>query len=211
MLTCRNDLLACGNDLLTCGHYLLTSDLFVYLLFYVAFNSQGHISTGSLQVEETSAYCIVNHRASASNYQLSNMKCTARDSNWRPQRLEAKTLTTTPPCPLLTCENDLLCCGNGLLSCGNDFLTSGHDLLSCGNDFITCGNNLLSCGNNLLTFGNNFITCGKDLSTCGNELLTCGNELLTLGHKFLSRGNEIKKCQENNSMSLPGTIIILKK
>ena len=29
---------------------------------------------GSLQVEETSAYCTANHRASASNYQLSNMK-----------------------------------------------------------------------------------------------------------------------------------------
>ena len=73
---------------------------FVYLLFYVAFNSQGHIATGSLRVEETSAYCTVNHRASESNYQLSNMKSPARDSNWRPQRLEAKTLTTTPPSPL---------------------------------------------------------------------------------------------------------------
>ena len=30
--------------------------------------------TGSLQVEETSAYCIINHWASASNYQLSNME-----------------------------------------------------------------------------------------------------------------------------------------
>ena len=49
----------------------------IYLLFYVAFNSQGHIATGSLQVEETSAYCTVNHQASASNYQLSNMKCPA--------------------------------------------------------------------------------------------------------------------------------------
>ena len=38
------------------------------LLFYVAFNSQGHIATGSLQVEKTSAYCTVNHRASARNY-----------------------------------------------------------------------------------------------------------------------------------------------
>ena len=28
--------------------------LFMYLLFYVAFNSQGHIAMGSLQVEETS-------------------------------------------------------------------------------------------------------------------------------------------------------------
>ena len=48
--------------------------LFIYLLFYVTFNSQGHIATSSLQVEETSVYCTVNHRASASNYQLSNMK-----------------------------------------------------------------------------------------------------------------------------------------
>ena len=55
---------------------------------------------GSLQVEETSAYCTVNHRASESNYQLSNMKRPARDSNRWPQRLEARTLTTTPPSPL---------------------------------------------------------------------------------------------------------------
>ena len=74
-------------------------NLFVYLLFYVVFNSQGHIATGSLQVEETNAYCTVNHRASASNCQLSNMKRPARDSNWRPQRLEARTLTATPPSP----------------------------------------------------------------------------------------------------------------
>ena len=73
----------------------------IYLLFYVAFNSQGHIATGSLQVEETSAYCTVNHRASASNYQLSNMKRPARDSNRRPQRLEARTVTATPPSPLI--------------------------------------------------------------------------------------------------------------
>ena len=52
---------------------------------------------GSLRVEETSAYCTVNRRASASNYQLSNMRRPARDSNRRPQRLEATTLTTTPP------------------------------------------------------------------------------------------------------------------
>ena len=51
------------------------------------FNSQGHIATGSLQVEETSAYYTVNHRVSASNYQLSNMKHPAQDSNRRPQRL----------------------------------------------------------------------------------------------------------------------------
>ena len=54
-----------------------------------------------LRVEETSAYCTVNHRASASNYQLSNMKRPARDSNQQPQRLEARTLTPTPPSPLL--------------------------------------------------------------------------------------------------------------
>ena len=72
-------------------------DLFIYLLFYVAFNSQGHIAMGSLQVEETNAYCTVNHRALASNYQLSRMKRPARDLNRRPQRLVARTLTTTPP------------------------------------------------------------------------------------------------------------------
>ena len=49
-------------------------DYLDYLVFYVAFNSQGHIATGSLQVEETSAYCTVNHQAWESNYQLSNMK-----------------------------------------------------------------------------------------------------------------------------------------
>ena len=54
---------------------------------------------GSLQVEETSAYCTVSHRASASNYQLSNMKRPAQDSNRRPQRLEARTLIATPPSP----------------------------------------------------------------------------------------------------------------
>ena len=71
----------------------------IYLLLYVAFNSQGHIAPGSLQVEETSAYCTVNHWASASNYQLSNMKSPARDLNRQPQRLEARTLTATPPSP----------------------------------------------------------------------------------------------------------------
>ena len=76
----------------------------VYLfVVYVAFNSQSHIATGSLQVEETSAYCAVNHRPSASNYQLSNMKRPALDSNWRPQWLEARTLTATPPSPLHLC------------------------------------------------------------------------------------------------------------
>ena len=87
-------------------------DLFIYLLFYVAFKSQGHIATGSLQVEEPvhtswSRFCTVNHRASASNYQLSNMKRPARDSNRQPQRLEASTLTATPPSPPFNEEDDL--------------------------------------------------------------------------------------------------------
>ena len=47
--------------------------IWIYLLFYVVFSSHGHIAMGSLQVEETSAYCTANHQASASNYQLSNM------------------------------------------------------------------------------------------------------------------------------------------
>ena len=42
--------------------------------------SQGHIATSSLQVEESSAYCTVNHWSLAGNYQLSNMKHPARDS-----------------------------------------------------------------------------------------------------------------------------------
>ena len=58
-----------------------------------------------LQVEETIAYCTVNHRASASNYQLSNMKRPARDSNRWPQRLEVRTLTATPPSPLRSAVN----------------------------------------------------------------------------------------------------------
>ena len=68
-----------------------------YFLFYVTLNSQGHIAKGSLQKEETSAYCTVNHRASANNYQLCNTNRPAQDSNRRPQRLEARTLTATPP------------------------------------------------------------------------------------------------------------------
>ena len=88
-----------SNVIIKC-YEMLESDFMIYLLFYVAFNSQGHIAMGSLQVEETSAYCTVNHWASASNYQLSNLKCPARDSNRRPQGLEERTLTTTPPSPL---------------------------------------------------------------------------------------------------------------
>ena len=80
----------------------------MYLLCYVTFNSQGHIATGSLRVEETSAYCTVNHRALVSNYQLSNMKRPAQDSNQRPQRLEVRTLTTTPPSPRIKAEKQKL-------------------------------------------------------------------------------------------------------
>ena len=47
---------------------------FIYLLFYIALNSQGHIATGSLQVEETSAYHTVNHRASACKGGASSIK-----------------------------------------------------------------------------------------------------------------------------------------
>ena len=60
---------------------------------------------GSLRVEEPvstscSRLCTVNHWASASNYQLSNMKRPARDSNRQRQRLEASTLTATQLSPL---------------------------------------------------------------------------------------------------------------
>ena len=63
----------------------------IYLVFYVAFNSQGHIVTDSIKVKETSAYYTVNHRAMASNYQLSGMKSPARDLNRWSQGLEVRT------------------------------------------------------------------------------------------------------------------------
>ena len=83
-----------------CHRFKMMVNLFIYLLVYIAFNSQGHIATGSLQVEKTSAYCTVNHWALGISYQLSNMKHPAQDSNWWPQRLEARSLTATPPSPL---------------------------------------------------------------------------------------------------------------
>ena len=46
-----------------------------------------------------SRFCTVNHRASASNYQLSNTKNPGQDSNWQRQRLKVSTLTATPPSP----------------------------------------------------------------------------------------------------------------
>ena len=50
------------------------------------FNNQDHIVMGSLWVEEPvhtswSRFYTVNHQASASNYQLSNMRCPSQDSN----------------------------------------------------------------------------------------------------------------------------------
>ena len=50
-------------------------------------------------------YCTVNHRASASNYQLSNIKRPARDSNRWPQRLEARTLPLHHRAPFFCIEN----------------------------------------------------------------------------------------------------------
>ena len=52
----------------------------LFFLFYVVFNSQVNIVMGSLWMEEPvytswSGFCAVNHQVSASNYQLSNMKC----------------------------------------------------------------------------------------------------------------------------------------
>ena len=51
----------------------------IYLFLFLGRVHQGHIVTGSLRVEEpvhTSwlGFCTVNHRASASNYQFSNME-----------------------------------------------------------------------------------------------------------------------------------------
>ena len=58
------------------------------------FNSQGHIATGTLRVEEPvhtswSRFFTVNNRASTNNYQFANMKCPGRDLNRQPQRLKA--------------------------------------------------------------------------------------------------------------------------
>ena len=99
--TTNHQKISLKNQIISVNTSILVDVIFIYLLFYIVFNSQGHIATGSLQVEETSDYCTVNHRASASNYQLSNMKRLARDSNRWPQRLEARTLTATPPSPLV--------------------------------------------------------------------------------------------------------------
>ena len=90
--------------------------LFIYFLFYVAFNSQGHIPTGSLRVEEPvctswSRFCTVIHWVLASDYQLFNMKHPIQDSNKQTpevegKKLKAKTLTSMPLSPLYV--NDTL-------------------------------------------------------------------------------------------------------
>ena len=76
------------------------------------FNSQGHIATGSLWVEEPvhtswSRFCTVNQRASANIYQLSNMKHPGRDLNRWPQRLKVSTRSTTPRSPPYGTNNKL--------------------------------------------------------------------------------------------------------
>ena len=89
------------------GHVTIVTFGVIYFLFFVyaAFNSQGHIATASLWVQEPvhtswSRFCTVNHQASANNYQLSNMKNPGLDLNRQPRRLKASTLTATPPSPL---------------------------------------------------------------------------------------------------------------
>ena len=79
-------------------------DLNFIFLCYVTLHSQGHITMGSLWVEEPvhtswSRFCTVDHWASPSNHQFPNMKCPGRDSNRHPQRLKASTLTASPPSP----------------------------------------------------------------------------------------------------------------
>ena len=73
-------------------------------LFFVLRHIQ-QPATGSLWVDDLvhtswSRLCTVNHWASASNYQLSNMKCSGRDSNRQCQRLKASTLTATTTEPI---------------------------------------------------------------------------------------------------------------
>ena len=71
--------------------------LFIYLGFYVAFNTVQVISRRVVgRAEETSTYsslglCTVNCRPTASNYQLSHLR-QSRGSNPRPQRWEARVL-----------------------------------------------------------------------------------------------------------------------
>ena len=54
-------------------HFIPTRNVSLVLL-WVRLDLFVVFATGSLQVKETSAYCTVNHRASTSNYQLSNIE-----------------------------------------------------------------------------------------------------------------------------------------
>ena len=83
--------------------YPLFDWIYLFYLFICCFTSR---STARFILQpvvyrwrKNGAYSTVNHRASASNYRLSNMKRPARDSNQWPRRLEVKTLTATPPRP----------------------------------------------------------------------------------------------------------------
>ena len=75
-------------------HCVIDSNL-IDFWFYITLNSQDHIAMGSLWVEEPvhtswSSFCTVNHRALASNYQLSNMKCLGRDLNQSTSEVEGE-------------------------------------------------------------------------------------------------------------------------
>ena len=73
----------------------------------MAFNISGHITTGSLMVEETSADVLVKiphcKPPALGKYATNFLTCRDQDSNHEllpPQRLEASALTTRPPRPL---------------------------------------------------------------------------------------------------------------
>ena len=84
-------------ELYTMGNTGLLFIYFIYLGFYVAFNTVQVISRRVVgRAEETSTYsslglCTVNCRPTASNYQLSHLR-PSRGSNPRPQRWEVRVL-----------------------------------------------------------------------------------------------------------------------
>ena len=90
-----------------------TTDLFIYLGFYVAFNTVQVISRRVVgRAEETSTYsslgfCIVNCRPTASNYQLSHLRpCRGSNPGLRGGRRECyHSATVVPP---NTTENQLI-------------------------------------------------------------------------------------------------------
>ena len=117
----------------SCGSWLqlFIFTYFFFFSFYVVFNSQGHIVMGSLRVEEPvhtswSIFYTVNHWASASNYQLSNMKWPSRDSNWRPKGFKASTLAATPPSPSLTPVPSTATLSNKYVTSPSVMLQFGH-------------------------------------------------------------------------------------